>query len=114
MKWLRYLPLPLLLSACQSEPAATAATSANVGEPPAKLGLCSGCHGTSGRASLAGYPHLAGQDPLYLRQQLQAYRSGQRQHAQMQSIAGLLDDADIESLSDWYASRPTTAPASAG
>lgn len=107
------LTLPLLallaLTACQGQADAPAGL-ATPDNPPAKLGLCSSCHGSAGRAVLAGYPHLAGQDALYLRSAMQAYRAGTREHSQMQAIAGVLSESDIAELSDWY-SRQTPTPA---
>jgi cytochrome c553 len=34
--------------------------------------------------------------------QLEAYRTGKRQHAQMNIIAQMLSDDDIENVADWY------------
>lgn len=103
------LPGLLALVACQ-DPAVTPASTLAVDQAPAKLGLCSSCHGSSGRAVLAGYPHLAGQDALYLRSAMQAYRAGTREHAQMQAIAGVLSETDIAELSDWYSRQIPTSP----
>jgi cytochrome c553 len=77
---------------------------------PAQLGLCASCHGDEGRTGTPGTPRLAGQDPLYLREALGAYRDGRRDHAAMRAIAGALDAADIAALADWYAKQPARAP----
>lgn len=97
--------LPVLLVACSSEPGSTTTSTL----APAKLGLCASCHGIEGRSSIPGYPHLAGQDAAYLRAQLLAYRDGTRPHAQMQAIVGVLSEAEIDELSNWYAGRPCAA-----
>ncbi len=70
--------------------------------------LCQSCHGVDGVAVLPGAANLSGQQKEYLREQLRAYRSGSRQSPQMGIIAKMLTDADIENLSDWYASIKVT------
>ena len=76
---------------------------------PKKLGLCVGCHGETGRATLAHYPNLHGQNAAYLSQSLQAYRAGTRKNAQMAAVVGLLSAADIEALARWYSAQPCAA-----
>ena len=66
--------------------------------------LCQNCHGVDGMAVLPGAANLSGQQKEYLREQLRAFRSGSRQNPQMSVIAKMLTDADIENLSEWYAS----------
>jgi cytochrome c553 len=73
---------------------------------PAKLGLCTACHGEDGRGRTPGTPHLAGQDEAYLRSALAAYRSGARRVPPMTAIAGTLQPKDIQALARWYATRP--------
>ena len=46
-----------------------------------------------GRARVAGYPHLTGQDERYLLAQLRAFRSGERENPMMRSVLGALSDA---------------------
>ena len=65
--------------------------------------VCSSCHGAEGVSSADDIPNLAGQEPLYLCSALEAYRSGERQHAVMNAIAAKLSDAEIISLSELYA-----------
>jgi cytochrome c553 len=70
--------------------------------------LCENCHGKDGVAVLPGAANLSGQQKEYLRQQLRAYRSGNRQDPQMTIIAKSLTDADIENLAEWYSSIKVT------
>ena len=49
-------------------------------------------------------PNLSGQREDYTVIQLEAYRSGRRQHEQMSIIAQSLSDEDIRNLAAWYAS----------
>ncbi len=75
-----------------------------VADRPLKLGLCAGCHGETGKAVLADYPNLAGQNQRYLANSLRAYKSGERQNSAMRVMVGTLTDAEIEALASYYAS----------
>lgn len=79
------------------------AQDAPVGQAKA-ASACAVCHGPMGMAMQPGVPHLAGQQQMYLVEQLRNYRSGKRQHEVMSVIAKPLSDADIEAVSLWYAS----------
>ena len=72
---------------------------------PAKLGQCVACHGETGRGRVAGTPHLGGQDEVFLRRALWAYRAGKRQAAPMNSIANTLQPRDISALALWYSQQ---------
>ena len=80
--------------------------SAHAGEPSAGKAkvqaTCQTCHGMDGQSTLAMVPNLSGQQKQYIIIQLQAYRAGSRQHAQMNIIAQMLGDDDIENVADWY------------
>ena len=65
---------------------------------------CALCHGPNGVASMPGAPNLAGQQAIYLSEQLKNYRSGKRQHEVMSYIAKPLTDAEIAQLAVWYSS----------
>ncbi|NBO11398.1 MAG: cytochrome c [Betaproteobacteria bacterium] len=66
---------------------------------------CAACHGVQGMSTAPRTPHLAGQDPDYLGEQLQHYRSGKRLHEVMSVIAKSLSDKEIEAVSLWYGSN---------
>ncbi|MEM9301436.1 MAG: cytochrome c [Pseudomonadota bacterium] len=100
--------LSLFAAGCQREQA-DAVASAD-GEMPTNVNFCASCHGVDGRARVAGYPHIAGQDRQYMLNQLRAYRSGDRRHNAMQAIVGALDDAELEALATWYATQPACPP----
>ncbi len=70
--------------------------------------LCANCHGYDGVASLPGAANLSGQQEIYLKQQLKAYRSGERKNPMMTVVAKSLSDEDIDQLSGWYASIKVT------
>jgi cytochrome c553 len=69
---------------------------------------CVDCHGAEGNAPIDDtYPKLGGQYADYLGHSLQAYRSGDRQHALMTSQAAMLTDQEIADLSAYFGSRPS-------
>jgi cytochrome c553 len=84
-----------------------ASAAAGAADPQAgrvKAAACAVCHGQAGISTLPNAPHLAGQPVLYVEEQLRNYRSGKRQHEQMNVVAKPLSDADIGELAAWYAS----------
>jgi cytochrome c553 len=97
-----FLPVPLALFALV---APLAHAQAGAPSRPAKLGQCVACHGETGRSRIAGTPHLAGQDERYLIVALEAYRSGTRRSAPMNSLANTLQPRDIAALARWYAQQ---------
>ncbi len=71
----------------------------------AKAGICAACHGPAGKASIPGYPHIAGQNKEYLANALKAFRSGERKGgfaALMSPMAAPLSDQDIEDLAAYF------------
>jgi cytochrome c553 len=74
-------------------------------EPGAALAQekgCIACHGLDGVAVAPSYPNLAGQWERYLRLQLRAYRSGERQNQIMAGFAAELTDDEIRELARFY------------
>lgn len=71
-----------------------------------KARMCAGCHGPKGISRVASYPSIAGLPEAYISEQLQAFRTGQRQNPMMGSVAQSLSDADIEALSHYFAKLP--------
>ena len=67
---------------------------------------CVDCHGAEGNAPIdETYPKLAGQYYDYIAHSLQAYRSGDRDHALMSSQARDLTDQQIADLAAYFGSR---------
>ncbi|MCB4824123.1 c-type cytochrome [Roseicella aerolata] len=64
---------------------------------------CAVCHGNDGIAQQPDAPNLAGQSVLYTVAQLRHFRSGERNHEQMNILARDLTDAQIADLAAWYA-----------
>lgn len=70
--------------------------------------VCQTCHGLNGRGTQAMVANIGGQQKQYLVKQLNDYREGRRQHAQMTIIAKMLTEEDIDNVTDWYASIVAT------
>ena len=71
----------------------------------AKAAACMGCHGSAGKSTIPTYPHLAGQNKMYLVSALKAYRAKQRSGGMavvMQGQVATLSDTDIENLAEYY------------
>lgn len=73
-----------------------------------KATACQACHGLDGLSRQPDAPNIAGQNALYMRAQLRAYRSGKRHHPVMTVVAKGLSDADIDDLTAHYASIKIT------
>lgn len=72
---------------------------------------CALCHGANGIAGMPSAPNLAGQQAIYLSEQLKNFRSGKRHHEVMGVIAKSLTDAEIANLSAWYSAIKVTVEA---
>lgn len=72
-------------------------------------GMCQTCHGINGYAQIPIAPHIGGEPAAYLARQLQAFRSGEREHEMMSVVAKSLTDEQIGDVAAWYASHVATA-----
>lgn len=70
------------------------------------ISACAPCHGLDGIGHDAEIPNLAGQNELYLLNQLRAFRDKRRRHKEMLYIGRKLSDADMKSLAAYFASLP--------
>ncbi len=66
--------------------------------------VCQTCHGLDGRGVQAMVANIGGQQKQYLVKQLNDFRTGKRQHAQMSIIAQMLSDEDVDNVTEWYSS----------
>ena len=85
------------------------AQDAKLGRDKAKM--CIGCHGKLGIAVAPNAPNLAGENAVYVAEQLRAFKDGRRENHQMTIIASGLSDDDILNLAAWYAAIKVTATA---
>lgn len=90
-------------------PALAQAPAGNAEAAKSKISMCIGCHGIPGYKTV--YPHvyrvpmITGQQPVYLVNALQAYKSGARSHPSMRGIAQGLSDKDMADLAAYYSSE---------
>lgn len=75
--------------------------------------VCAPCHGADGNSRTALYPILAGQNAAYLHDQLRQFAAQGRRPAGgvMGAFALSLDDVQMASLADYFASQAPAAPA---
>lgn len=91
-------------------PALAQAPVGNAEAAKSKISMCVGCHGIPDYKT--AYPHvyhvpmITGQQPVYLFNALQAYKSGARSHPSMRGIAQSLSDQDMADLAAYYSSEP--------
>ena len=81
--------------------------SAEAGQ--AKVWLCTGCHAIPEyRADyplVYRVPKIGGQNAAYIYAALEAYKSGERKHPTMRSIAGSMSPQDMADVSAYYAAQ---------
>jgi cytochrome c553 len=64
--------------------------------------VCSACHGPNGNSTNPEWPRLAGQNAVYIAEQLRLFRSGVRNNPVMKPLASALSDQDIDDLAVYY------------
>ncbi len=86
------------------------APAGNADAAKSKISACIGCHGIPGYKTV--YPHvyqvpmITGQQPVYIVNALQAYKSGARNHPSMRGVARSLSDQDMADLAAYFSSEP--------
>ena len=102
----------VLLSATFSAQAQDVKGSAAAGQ--SKVWLCAGCHAIPEyRADyplVYRVPKIGGQNAAYIYASLEAYKSGERKHPTMRSIAGSMTPQDMADVSEYYATQNATSP----
>ena len=78
-----------------------------------KNALCTGCHGIKGYhigfPEVHQVPKINGQGAGYIRSALHAYKTGDRKHPSMRTVAASLSEQDIADLAAFYESTGTGA-----
>ncbi len=69
-----------------------------------KSTACTSCHGVDGQGSEPN-TKIAGMSVGKFKTAIQAYKSGERNHAMMQMFAKKLSDQDVEDLAAYYAGK---------
>src|SRR5450830_671092 len=81
---------------------APATGDAAAGEP--RTAVCGGCHGSHGLSTDSATPSLASEDPQYLTQAINAYRTT-RKHDLMRRLVANLSDQDIDNVVAFYVTQ---------
>ncbi|MDH5750916.1 MAG: cytochrome c [Deltaproteobacteria bacterium] len=75
-----------------------------------KTKTCIACHGPDAKTPLMPvYPRLAGQNEIYLLNQMKDIKSGKRSNgnsAAMKGVMHLVTDAEMEAISKWLSTLP--------
>jgi cytochrome c553 len=95
------------LLAC-SVAGAAAPGEGSVEKGQSKSAPCVACHGPTGNSPNGMWPNLAGQHPLYIVRQLQAFKSGVRNDPTMMAMAAPLSDEDMQDLAAYYSAQAPT------
>jgi len=82
---------------------AQAAGDASAGAKKAQT--CAACHGPDGNSSNPVWPSLAGQHAEYILKQLQDFKSGKRENAQMSPMAVNLGEQDMLDLAAHFSTQ---------
>ena len=87
-------------------PALAQAPVGNAQAGAAKTSMCEGCHGIPDYKT--AYPHvyrvpkIEGQQPVYIVNALNEYKSGARSHPSMRAVARGLSEQDMADLAAYY------------
>ncbi|MFZ4625928.1 MAG: c-type cytochrome [Rhodoferax sp.] len=111
MKKLFFTLPSLLIAAASVAPVQAQDVKGDAAAGSHKNALCVGCHGIKGfhTAFPETYqvPKLSGQGAGYLSAALHAYKSGERKHPSMRTLASSLTGQDIADLAAYYESTGT-------
>jgi cytochrome c553 len=94
-----------LVLASTAQAADTSAPAVSKHDLQAKIDYCETCHGLSGRGFRGYYPipRLAGQPPVYLQNQLQAFTEHRRKNIIMFNVAHVLSPEMETALTSYFA-----------
>lgn len=76
--------------------------SGNVQRGATRAAVCVACHGPNGNSTNPEWPRLAGQNAVYIAQQLRLFRAGVRDNPVMKPMAATLSDQDIDDIAVYY------------
>lgn len=89
-------------STAASAPAIAPFADGDAARGATKAAVCSACHGPNGNSTTPEWPRLAGQNAVYIAEQLRLFRSGVRNNPVMKPLASTLSDQDIDDLAVYY------------
>lgn len=108
--WIRLISTAVLISGAAVQ-SASAVEALAQGTPFAdgtveagatKAGTCSACHGPNGNSTSAQWPKIAGQNAIYIAEQLQLFKAGVRVNPDMLKIVSSLSDQDLDSVAVFF------------
>lgn len=73
-----------------------------------KAAVCFSCHGPNGNSQNPAWPRLAGQNAVYIAEQLRLFKDGIRKNPVMQPMASGLTDQDIDNVAVFFAAQTPT------
>jgi cytochrome c553 len=97
------------LKAILADPSARA-TASDAGRKISSF--CANCHGVDGNSKLSEVPNLAGQNPIYLLNQVHKFYTGERRDQWMEPVIKLLSEAERLNIVTYYIGQ-AVLPASA-
>ncbi len=78
-----------------------------------KAAVCAACHGPNGNSTNPMWPRLAGQNAVYIDEQLHLFKAGVRNNPIMMPMASILSSKDIDNVAVYFeAQTPVGAEAS--
>ena len=108
--WIRMISTAVLISGAAVQSAAavdalaqgTPFADGTVEAGATKAVTCSACHGPNGNSTNAQWPKIAGQNAIYIAEQLQLFKAGVRVNPDMLKIANTLSDKDVDSVAVFF------------
>lgn len=79
-----------------------------VGQASVRAAFCVQCHAKDGNSARAYVPKIAGQNPLYILEQLEKFADGRRQHYVMAQLARNFSGEDMVGLTLYFTENPMT------
>jgi cytochrome c553 len=83
-------------------------TDGTVQSGATKVATCIACHGPNGNSSNPDWPKLAGQNAVYVAEQLRLFKAAVRNNPVMMPMGSTLSDRDIDDLSVYYEAQTPT------
>jgi cytochrome c553 len=78
-----------------------------------KAMVCSACHGFGGNPPSKTVPALAGMDPAYFKQTIQAYAEGKRQSPEMEPYSKYVLEVGVDEIAAYFAAQKKVPPKAA-
>lgn len=107
------LPLPRTAASKANNPQLTKGEQlAKKGKWSVGVPACFQCHGDQGQGIAPGFPAISGQPALYIKNQLEHWRKGERSNdpvGLMQAVVTQLDDTEITAVADYLATQSPAA-----